>query len=125
MMGKNIAFVFTKNPAYRVGVYDMKEVDVAAGIRQNTAELVEKGKVGDTLTLNVVRIHNDYTFEEFDVKATLVEDKGDTNLMEEETTTSYFDDYFGDRFSDGSEGSGSGPYDDFFNDFFGDFFGNP
>ena len=43
MMGKNIAFVFTKNPAYRVGVYDMKEVDVAAGIRQNTAELVEKG----------------------------------------------------------------------------------
>lgn len=43
MMGKNIAFVFTKNPAYRVGVYDMKAVDVAAGIRQNTAELVEKG----------------------------------------------------------------------------------
>ena len=43
MMGKNIAFVFTKNPAYRVGVYDMREVDVAAGIRQNTAELVEKG----------------------------------------------------------------------------------
>ena len=43
MMGKNIAFVFTKNPAYRVGVYDMKAVDVAAGIRQNTVELVEKG----------------------------------------------------------------------------------
>ena len=43
MMGKNIAFVFTKNPAYQVGVYDMKEVDVAAGIRQNTAELVAKG----------------------------------------------------------------------------------
>ena len=43
MMGKNIAFVFTKNPAYRVGVYDMREVDVAAGIRQNTAELVAKG----------------------------------------------------------------------------------
>ena len=40
MMGKNIAFVFTKNPAYRVGVYDVREVDVAAGIRQNTAELV-------------------------------------------------------------------------------------
>ena len=43
MMGKNIAFVFTKNPAYQVGVYDMKDVDVAAGIRQNTAELVAKG----------------------------------------------------------------------------------
>ena len=43
MMGKNIAFVFTKNPAYQVGVYDMKEVDVAGGIRQNTAELVAKG----------------------------------------------------------------------------------
>ena len=39
MMGKNIAFVFTKNPAYQVGVYDMKDVDVAGGIRQNTAEL--------------------------------------------------------------------------------------
>ena len=43
MMGKNIAFVFTKNPAYQVGVYDMREVDVRAGIRQNTAELVAKG----------------------------------------------------------------------------------
>ena len=91
------------------------------------AELVEKGKVGDMLTLNVVRIHNDYTFEEFEVKATLVEDKGDTNLMEEETTTSYFDDYFGDRSggSDGSDNGGYGGYDDFFDDFFGDFFGNP
>ena len=85
------------------------------------AELVEKGKVGDTLTLNVVRIHNDYTFEEFEVKATLVEDKGDTNLLEEETTTSYFDNYFGDR----SDGSGSDGYGDYFDDFFGDFFGNP
>ena len=86
------------------------------------AELVEKGKVGDKLTLNVVRIHSDYTYEEFDVEATLVEDKGDTNLIEEEeTTTSYFDDYFGDR----SDSSGAGGYGDFFDDFFGDFFGNP
>ena len=39
MMGKNIAFVFTKNPAYQVGVYDMKEVDVAGGIRQTEPAL--------------------------------------------------------------------------------------
>ena len=43
MMGKNIAFVFTKNPAYQVTVYDIRETDLAAGIRQNTKELVDKG----------------------------------------------------------------------------------
>ena len=80
------------------------------------AEMVEKGKVGDKLKLSIVRINSDYTYEEFEVTATLVEDKGDTTLTEEEeTTTSYFDDYFGSR-------SGGG---DYYDDFFDDFFGSP
>ena len=85
------------------------------------AEMVEKGKLGDKFTLHVVRINSDYTYKEFDVTATLVEDKGDTNLLEEEeTTTSYFDDYFGDRSeSDGGYGGGDNPYEDFFREFFG------
>ena len=43
MMGKNIAFVMTANPAYTVGVYDLYETDLAAGIRANTQQLVDKG----------------------------------------------------------------------------------
>ena len=43
MMGKNIAFVMTAAPEYSVALYDLYEVDVAAGIRANTAQLVEKG----------------------------------------------------------------------------------
>ena len=43
MMGKNIAFVMTANPTYTVGVYDLYETDLAAGIRANTQQLVDKG----------------------------------------------------------------------------------
>lgn len=43
MMGKNIAFVFASNPNYQVGVYDLYETDVEAGIRTNTRQLLEKG----------------------------------------------------------------------------------
>ena len=43
MMGKNIAFVLTACPEYLVSVYDVVEMDVRAGIRKNTAALVEKG----------------------------------------------------------------------------------
>ena len=81
-------------------------------------EVVEQSKIGDTLTLGIVRIHSDYTYEEFEVTATVVEDKGDV-FEEEETTTSYFDDYFGDRDPSG----GAGNYDDFFNEFFDRYFG--
>ena len=35
MMGKNIAFVFTKNPAYQVGVYDMNS---KVRVRRNPEE---------------------------------------------------------------------------------------
>ena len=38
LMGKNIAFVMASNPTYEVGVYDLYETDVAAGIRTNTKQ---------------------------------------------------------------------------------------
>ena len=43
MMGKNIAFVMTKNPNLHVTVYDLYPTDVEAGIRANTKQLVERG----------------------------------------------------------------------------------
>ena len=45
MMGKNIAFVMASNPSYEVGVYDLYDTDVAAGIRNNTKELVAAGAI--------------------------------------------------------------------------------
>lgn len=43
MMGRNIAFVFTAEPAYAVSVYDMHDMDLHGGIRKNTEELVKMG----------------------------------------------------------------------------------
>ena len=74
-------------------------------------ELIEKSNVGDEITLTLIRINRDYSYEQFDVKAKLVEDRGDT-VIEQETTESETapDDYFRDYF------------DDYFKDYFGDFF---
>lgn len=74
------------------------------------SEFIEKSSVGDKLKLSIVRIHDDYSFDEFDVTVTLVEDRGDTQLVEEEATSSYS--YPG------------GNYEDYFNQYFEDFFGN-
>ncbi len=43
MMGKNIAFVMSSCPNYQVALYDLYDTDVNAGIRTNTAQLVERG----------------------------------------------------------------------------------
>ncbi len=75
------------------------------------AELIENGKVGDILTLSLIRINSDYSFEEFDIKVKLVEDKGDTVLVEEETTVSSNDNYLPDD-----------SYGDYYEDYFEDFF---
>ena len=74
-------------------------------------ELIEKSNVGDEITLTLIRINRDYSYEQFDVKAKLVEDRGDT-VIEQETMESETapDDYFRDYF------------DDYFKDYFGDFF---
>jgi 3-hydroxybutyryl-CoA dehydrogenase len=45
MMGKNIAFVLTANPALKVVVTDIAETDVRAGIRANCLQLVEHGVI--------------------------------------------------------------------------------
>jgi serine protease Do len=47
-------------------------------------DLVQNGKIGDTITLRLVHISANYETEEFEVTATLVEDRG---TVEEETTT--------------------------------------
>ena len=45
LMGKNIAYVMASNPAFEVGVYDVKDTDVHAGIRASTKQLVDKGVI--------------------------------------------------------------------------------
>lgn len=70
------------------------------------SELIENSNVGDELTLSLVRINKDYSYEEFDVTVKLVEDRGDTIITQEEETTAGYD-----------------SYEDFFRQFFGDNFG--
>lgn len=83
------------------------------------SELIENSDVGDTITLGIVRINDDYSYEEFDAKVTLVEDRGDTFAVQEETPS---DSYFGDDYGD-SYDSYEDYFDDFFEDYFGDRFG--
>lgn len=75
------------------------------------SEVIEDSSVGDKLTLSIVRIFDDYSSKEFDVTVTLVEDRGDTMIAEEETTAS-------------SGNYPGGNYEDYFNQYFEDFFGN-
>ncbi len=58
MMGKNIAFVMTKNPNLHVTVYDLYPTDVEAGIRANTKQLVDRGHLTeDQLVEQLSRIY--------------------------------------------------------------------
>ena len=75
------------------------------------SEYIENSDVGDKLTLSLVRINNDYSSEEFDVTVTLIEDRGDTFAVEEETTASQV-----------PGGNYPGSYEDYFNQYFDDFF---
>lgn len=62
-------------------------------------ELIDGGKVGDKFTLSICRVNSNYTFEEFDVEITLIEDKSSSEPV---TTTQpqYVDpfQYFYDQF---------------------------
>ncbi len=82
------------------------------------SELIEESDVGDTITLSLIRINEDYSYEEFDVTVKLVEDRGDTFITEEESTTqgSYGGNYGGNY--------GGGSYEDYFEQYFEDFFGS-
>jgi len=60
-------------------------------------DIIEKSKVGDELKLKICRVNTDYSLEEFEVTAKLIEDKGST-AVEDETTTyinpfDYFNQY--------------------------------
>ena len=52
-------------------------------------ELIDNGKVGDTMTLTLCRVNSNYTISKFDVTITLVEDKGDSTV--ETTEPDYVD----------------------------------
>ncbi|MBQ7957484.1 MAG: trypsin-like peptidase domain-containing protein [Clostridia bacterium] len=62
-------------------------------------DIIDKSKVGDSLKLKICRISTDYSVEEFEVTVKLVEDKGSTAPVEEETTYinpfDYFDQFGG------------------------------
>lgn len=52
-------------------------------------ELIDNGKVGDTMTLTLCRVNSNYTISKFDVTITLVEDKGGSTV--EATEPEYVD----------------------------------
>ncbi len=78
--------------------YDM--IIAVDGKKLTTADVllekIDNGKVGDTFTLTLCRVNNDYTITKFDVDVTLVEDKGTPQTT---TTTSPqvnpFEDFYG------------------------------
>lgn len=47
-------------------------------------ELIDKGKVGDTMTLTLCRVNSNYTVNKFDVTITLVEDRSGSQPVETE-----------------------------------------
>ncbi len=69
LMGKNIAFVVSKDRAHQVTVYDVKPVDVKAGIMQSTKQLVEAGVLSeDELAERLSRIGFTENLESEEVK---------------------------------------------------------
>lgn len=58
LMGKNIAFVASSAKEHDITIYDINPVDVEAGIRQNTKELIEKEIIcEEELSERLSRIH--------------------------------------------------------------------
>lgn len=57
-------------------------------------DIIDKSKVGDELTLGICRVNTDYSIEEFEVKAKLIEDKGSASAEDETTTYINPFDYF-------------------------------
>lgn len=48
LMGKNIAFVVSSVKDYRITIYDINPVDVEAGIKTSTKQLVDKGIISES-----------------------------------------------------------------------------
>lgn len=98
---------------------DVKKGDMIVSVNgiplesaSDLSELIEDSEVGDTITLGIVRINDDYSYEEFDVNVALVEDRGDSFVTEESTTSDY----------SGGYGNYGDAYEDFFNEYFENFF---
>lgn len=85
--------------------YDM--ITKVNGKELSTADvlisLIDNGKVGDKLTLTLCRVGSNYSVEEFEVEATLVEDRGDS----EQTTTQQVIDPFEYFYGGGNSNGGS------------------
>lgn len=82
-------------------VYDL--IVAVNGEKLDTADVlldkIENGNVGDKLTLTLCRIVDDnYSIEEFEVTATLVEDNGTGTETQEQTTQNYWEQYFNNGF---------------------------
>lgn len=76
-------------------------------------DLIDKGAVGDTLTLTLCRVNSKtYATSTFDVTIKLVEDKGSKVTTTEESTNTY-DYYYG------NDNNSAGGFSDFFRDYFG------
>lgn len=57
MMGKNIAFLLTANPALRITVTDIAPQDIKAGLRQSCRQLVDRGVItGEVFESRLSRI---------------------------------------------------------------------
>ncbi len=94
-----------------ITAFNGKDLNSAADL----AAFIEDMKVGDEITLHVVRIKTDYSYDEFNFTGKLVEDKETAPAEEEETTTrSSFEDFFGEYFGDsfGDYFGESDPYGD-------------
>lgn len=62
-------------------------------------EVIENGKVGDTITLTVCRLTNSGSVgTKFEAEVKLIEDKGEVAMPEQEQTTDPFSSYFGNGF---------------------------
>ena len=72
-----------------------KDLDTA----DTLLDIIDKSEVGDKLKLKICRVGTDYSIEEFEATVQLVEDKGSSSPVEEETTYinpfDYFDQYGG------------------------------
>ena len=67
---------------------DVKQGDLITKVNGKDLDSADdKSAVGDTLTLTICRIDSNYNINEFEVKATLVEDKGDSSSVKTESTT--------------------------------------
>lgn len=96
--------ISTINPESDMANHDVEVGDIITAVNGKELETtdvlletIENAKVGDKLKLTICRLNNKGSISStFDVTVTLVEDKGNTVIPEEETETNPFKYYFED-----------------------------